>query len=159
MCQFELFGPNGEYLRFQILGYEHPDEDLGPSEDNPIEEFDAERFLIAECNFVLDGVAWTAKGAILTTSELEKLQEFVEQIGSSSVENLGCYFTERDIEFSYDRGACTIMVYASYRFRPPNNDSCGPIGISFPVTPEILRAVSVNLAKCVRRFPGRPIPM
>jgi hypothetical protein len=159
MCQFELLGLNGEYLRFRIIGYEHPDENIEPSEDNPIADFDEERFLIAECHFALGGVAWTAAGAILTTGDLAKLQDFVEQSGSSGTESPGCYFTERDIEFSYDRVARTIVVYVSYRFKPPNNGSCGPIEIAFPVTAEILGAVSENLAKCIRQFPGRPIPM
>src|SRR5262245_10813423 len=96
----ELFG--GPSFSLNVDGYEFPDEELGPTEDNPADYFDRGRFLVVTVSFKTQTGTWRATAPEMTTTELEQLASWLESILNGQPSRIGVYFTERDLEFTID---------------------------------------------------------
>ena len=73
-------GTSGQQFSLRIEAYEFPDEELGPTEDNPADEFDTGRFLIVSVAFSDAGRQWHASRPIMETSELQRLIDWLESL-------------------------------------------------------------------------------
>jgi hypothetical protein len=158
MCGLSLETSNGDYFSLKVLSYTYPDEYLEPNEDNPASEFDDSRFLVVKCDFTNDNLSWSQSGTILRTSDLLKLREFFSSL-TTKAKGSGCYVTERDLEFTYDEMAGALVVIASWDFSP--NGDChitNTSRIKFPLTQIDLGQVIRDLDRCIKMFPGKPMP-
>lgn len=150
---FCLEAPSGNKFTMEVLGYEFPDEDLGPTEDNPAEEFNTARFLVIDCEFSKEGRTWRASSPELTTIQLERLWKWLNSIceGDSTASD-GVYFTERNLEFGFDKNEQAICVFASYELADQNE----PAVLRFDLDKCQLRTALQSLKRDLERFPGRP---
>lgn len=143
------------HSRCAFLGYEFPDEELGPTEDNPADEFQMGRFLIIEATFSDSGRVWHATGPIMDTNELGRLIDWLDAIINKRCSMSGVYFTERDLEFSCDEAQSRLMVHIFEDFLPTwcEKDS---LTLEFPLADVNLPIVTSDLKDQLKRFPGRP---
>jgi hypothetical protein len=98
---------DGRLFSLRIESYEFPDEDLGPTDDNPADEFDTGRFLVVAVMFRNPLGEWSASGPIMTTNELGRLADWIDSIVTGHPCTAGVYFTERDLEFSI---GCNLWI-------------------------------------------------
>lgn len=159
MYDFELNGSDGDFFGFTIMGYQYPDEPLEPSDDNPADEFDTGRFLVVKFCFVRNAINWTRSGPILTTDDLIKLRDWMAELPSATTRTLGCYFTERELELSYDATRKSLSVHASYEFNSPFEQIGQPTRIVFSLDAQTVTYLVRQLDDCIHRFPGKPPPV
>lgn len=152
----KLETPDGRFFSLVVEDYEFPDEELGPTEDNPAEDFDTARFLIVAYSFRNGDGEWTARGPTMTNVELQRLSEWLETIRDGNVKTNGVYFTERDLEFTVDDARANLAIHVSCDFLPPWVDSAGSVTITFPIPSIDFVAVLKSLRDQLSRFPGRP---
>ena len=111
---FETF--DGRFFSLLVEEYEFPDEELGPTEDNPAEDFETDRFLIVSHSFRNSDGEWRARGPTMTNVELQRFSDWLEAIRDGNVSTNGVYFTERDLEFTVDNARAKLNVHVSYDF-------------------------------------------
>jgi hypothetical protein len=146
----------GPLFSLVVNRYEFPDEDLRPTEDNPVDEFETGRFLVVTASFRNADGQWNASGPIMTTDELERLAEWLDSVVKGHPLSAGIYFTERDLEFSIDLEERNLLVHVSRDFRPNWSMSSETVTITFPVDHIDLRCAVESLRSQLNRFPGRP---
>ena len=144
--------------RFTLIvdGYEFPDEELGPTEDNPADEFEVGRFLIVSHTFRIPEGEWRASGPTMTTTELQGFVDWLKSIRDGCPSKPGVYFTERDLEFTVDDSHTILRVHVFRNFLPPWIDSADSVTIDFPITSVQFDRVIDSLQHQLTRFPGRP---
>ena len=71
---------DGRLFSLIVKQYEFPDEELGPTEDNPADEFETGRFLIVSHIIRNADGEWNTRGPTMTTVELERLVNWLDQI-------------------------------------------------------------------------------
>ena len=145
----------GQIFGLQITDYEFPDEELGPTEDNPADEFDTGRFLVVSVTFCDAGREWRASGPIMTTTELQRLVDWLESLAAGTRAKQGVYFTERDLEFSTDANQTQLYVHASWDFLPDWHKH-GTLTLDFPLAEIDLTTVTNDLKEQLAQFPGMP---
>ena len=147
---------DNRFFSLIVERYEFPDEELGPTEDNPADEFETGRFLVvshAICN--ADG-EWNVCGPTMTTSELQRFVDWLNLIGNGTPSTDGIYFTERDLEFTYDHSGGNLCVHLFRDFLPPWNGSADSVMIEFPINEIDLASAIISLQSQLLSFPGRP---
>ena len=152
----KLESPDGRFFTLNVDGYEFPDEKLGPTEDNPADEFESGRFLIVSHTFCNSDGEWCASGATMTTSELQRLADWLESIRDGNVSQSGVYFTERDLEFTVDDSGSILRVHVFGNFLPSWIGQVDAITIDFPVACVQFDRVLKSLRRQLTQFPGRP---
>ncbi|MAG92962.1 MAG: hypothetical protein CMJ48_04345 [Planctomycetaceae bacterium] len=148
--------PDGRSFSLRVDRYEFPDEELGPTEDNPADEFETGRFLIISVHFANDAGSWSATGPNLTTTEMEQLANWFESIPTHNSTDTGIYFIERDMELTVDTDATTLSVHLFRDFLPPWARSGETVTIDFPVKQMDLISAAAALREQLKQFPGRP---
>src|SRR5688572_19046504 len=98
----QLVSLDGRSFSLDVLGYEFPYEELGPNEDNPADDFDRGRFLVVSVSLKTPEGEWQATATEMTTTELERLSVWLESVSNDRPSGAGVYFTERDLEFTFD---------------------------------------------------------
>jgi len=140
----------------KVAHYEFPDEELGPTEDNPASDFETGRFLVVDCSFREGGRAWSASAAIMTTDELQRFSKWLESLKERAQAALGFFFTERELEFSIDDSRTNLHVYVSGSFLPSGHKSGETLRIDFPLADVDLDAAIKAINQELQAFPGRP---
>ena len=154
MMKFET--PDGRLFTIRVEGYEFPNEDLGPTQDNPLDDFETGRFLVVSHTFRnIDG-EWTASGATMTTNELKRLVDWLKSVSIGNPSRAGVYFTERDLEIGFDTASDSLQVHTFYRFLPKWTSPLGSVTIDFPLKQINLDLALVALNQMLNDFPGRP---
>lgn len=152
----KLETPDGRLFTLVVEDYELPDEELGPTEDNPAEDFETGRFLIVSHSFRNSDGEWTARGPTMTNVELQRFSEWLEAIRDGTVSTRGVYFTERELEFTVDDSRSYLHVHISGDFLPPWVEPSDLITTIFPVAGIDFVGVLSSLRDQLIRFPGRP---
>jgi hypothetical protein len=148
---------DGRSFALHVDRYEHPDEELGPTEDNPADEFETERFLIVTVTFCNAEGSWSATAPEMTTTELARLADWLDSVAAGKPSREGVYFTERDLEFGVASAERRLFVHASWDFRPPwSGDPHATTTIAFPLDEIDLAAAIASLRDQLTAFPGRP---
>ncbi len=139
--------------------YEFPDEELGPTEDNPAgEDFDPSRFLVVTVSVSTPEGSWQATAPEMTTSELERFADWLEEISQGKRLRMGVYFTERDIEFVVDEECKILTVYLYCDFLPPWMERSQDLALEFPLQAVDLGGAIASIRRQLEEFPGRPTP-
>ena len=147
---------DGRFFSLTVDGYEFPDEELGPTEDNPADEFETGRFLIVSHVIRNADGEWNARGPTMTTDELQRFVDWLVLIRTGTQPTGGIYFTERDLEFTCDDSVSNLRVHLSWDFLPPWNDSDECVTIEFPIHDLDLASAVHSLRTQLIAFPGRP---
>lgn len=147
---------NGCSFVLRVERYEFPDEELGPTQDNPAGDFETGRFLVVSVNFTTADGSWESFGPYLTTSELDQFADWLESISRNAPKGHGIYFIERDIEWTLDENASTLTLHLCGSFLPPWKGGEDCISIQFPLSDIDLAGAANSLREYCRQFPGRP---
>jgi hypothetical protein len=149
---------DGSRFTLSAVGYEHPDEELGPTEDNPLEYFDSSRYLMIECEFRSQNRIWTRRGPTLTTEELDRLRGWVVKVIAEPTLEHGLYFVERELELLHRGCDASLVVWACWDFAfDRSHEYCDRL--EFPVNELNLPETVAALSEMVRAWPGRPAPL
>lgn len=153
----QLNTSDGQSFSLSVERYEFPDEELGPTEDNPADELDQGRFLIVRIAVTTSDGEWSAAGPEMTTTELERLANWLEELSSGKSSKRGVYFTERNLEFTVDESVRVLTVHLFGDFLAPwakekQHD------IAFPIDQLELAGAVSSLRSQLEQFPGRPKP-
>lgn len=138
-----------------VRGYEFPNEEIGPTEDNPADCFDTGRYLIVAIQFSNSQHTWSASGPIMCTDELDRLINWLASIADDPCSANGVYFTERDLEFSFDRTHSHLLVHIFRDFLPSWCDA-NSLTLAFPKSEIDFPSVVRELRAQRGQFPGRP---
>lgn len=151
-----LESSDGQLFLLHIDRYEFPDEELGPTKDNPADDFDRGRFLVVTVSCKISTGSWQATAPEMTTTELERLASWLESLQSGQPSGVGVYFTERDLEFTVDEARETLNVRLHRDFLPPWNKKGESLTMSFPIGEINLNEVVASMRSQLVQFPDRP---
>jgi len=143
-------------LTLKVDGYEFPDEPLGPTEDNPPDEFETARWLIVTFGFCFESQIWSVTGPYAKTSEIELLADWFDSIAIGDPSADGIRFIERDIEFTFNQRVSSLTVHLFRDFLPPLNRTCESFDMEFSLVEIELAGASNELRTILKRFPERP---
>jgi hypothetical protein len=152
-----LESPEGRSFSLHVVGYEFPDEVLGPTEDNPADEFERGRFLVVTVSAKTPDGEWQATAAEMTTVELERLADWLETVSNGHPSGLGAYFTERDLEFAVSDDGSALQIHLFSDFLPPQLQS-HHYTIDFPIRDVNLEQAVASLRAQLAQFPHDPWP-
>ena len=147
---------NNRFFSLTVERYEFPDEELGPTEYNPADEFETGRFLVVSHGIRNADGEWNTRGPTMTTNELQRFVDWLNLILNGSPPTDGIYFTERDLEFTYDASARNLCVHLFRDFLPPWIGSADHVTIEFSVNEIDLESAINSLQSQLDAFPGRP---
>ena len=136
--------------------YEFPDEELGPTEDNPAEDFDRGRFLIITVRLSDQSRSWKVTGPYVDTEELVRLADWLDSIARGNPTEDGIYFIERDWEWTVDAGVSTLTLHLSSAFLPPTSLRGKTYAMPFSVDSIDLPSAVSSLRRQLLAFPSRP---
>ncbi|MGI8977808.1 MAG: WapI family immunity protein [Pirellulaceae bacterium] len=153
----QLESSDGHSFSLNVVGYEFPDEELMPNEDNPADDFDRGRFLVVTVSVKTPDGDWNATAPEMTTTQFERLANWLESVSSGHPSITGFYFTERDLEFTLDDEAGVLNVHLIRDFLPPWT-KLDVYTIAFPICrTNLVQAVSSIRSQLIRS-PHRPLP-
>ena len=153
-----LATPDGQKFSLHVERYEFPDEELIPTDDNPATDFDTGRFLMVTVSINTPEGEWNATRPEMTTTELERLADWLETVLKGDPSCDGVYFTERDLEIGFDEGSNSLMVHLFWDFLPQWMAKDSHLTIAFQLERINLPAAISSLRSQLERFPGRPMP-
>lgn len=139
-------GPTGS-LRIGVESYQFPD----ISDD----EWDS-NWLIINGDAALNGDSWTFQDPCLTTFEMERLANWLNQVSSGKVEQTFCGFVEPNLNFERVSDV-EIRITFSLEALPPwhtGDGDFGGIGINVPID-DRLGVAANSLRAFLTRFPIR----
>ncbi|MBC9031834.1 hypothetical protein IAG41_05475 [Sphingomonas sp. JC676] len=139
-------GPTGS-LRIGVERYQFP-EITGDDWDS--------NWLIINGDAVLDGKSWTFRDACLTTFEMERLADWLDQVSSGKVENAFCGFTEPNLDFERVSDVAVRIAF-SLEALPPwskRDSDFGEIGFNVPIDNRVGAAAN-SLRALLTRYPVR----
>jgi hypothetical protein len=148
--------PDGNCFTLTVERYEFPDEDLGPTDDNPADDFETGRFLIVSHSFRNADGQWNARGPTMTTTEMQRLMKWLDSVRCGIPTADGVYFTERDLELTIDKHCENLRVHVSYDFLPPWAQSSESVTIEFPLKVIDLKRAIADLEEQIAKYPHRP---
>jgi hypothetical protein len=154
-CRGRRWSGDGTRFSLEVDRYEFPDEELGPTEDNPADYFDRGRFLFVTISCVTPEGRWQATAPEMTTTELEAFAEWLQVVSQGRPAEIGAGFTERDLEFSVDLSGRKLNVHLYWKFRPVWTTE-NHLTISFPLDELDFDAARSFLHAALVRFPHRP---
>jgi len=146
--------PDGCLFTLTIERYEFPDEELGPTEDNPAEDFETGRFLIVSHTFRNADGEWEASGPTMTTAELQQFIDWLDSIRHGLPTTDGVDFTEYDLEFTVDASTTFLRVHTFWDFLPAWVKPEESVIIEFAIRHLDLDAVIDSLEQQLAEFPG-----
>ncbi len=153
----ELRSKNGDRFTLSVDRYEFPDEELGPTEDNPDDDdFYTGRFLIVSHECENAEGQWRAAFPTMDTIELSRFIGWLESIRRNEIERDGVYFTERCLEFTFDQSSTSLLVHLSLDLLPSWIVQGATITLKFPMMEIDLDATIASLRDQSAKFPGRP---
>jgi len=153
----QLQSSDGQSFSLNVVRYEFPDEELGPNENNPADDFDRGRFLVVTISLKTPDGEWEATAPEMTTTELEQFANWLESVSSGQFAGIGAYFTERDLEFTQDEKTRSLNVHLSRDFLPPwSNLDVWTINI--PIEQSSLSQAVSAIRLQLALFPHRPLP-
>ena len=153
----ELRSKSGNLFTLTVERYEFPDEELGPTEDNPADEdFDTGRFLVVSHEIGNADGQWHGEFPTMDTDEFSRFIDWLDSIRLNEIETCGAYFTEQCLEFTLDESSTSLLVHLSWELRPPWVNDGDTVVLSFPLTEIDLDATITSLHQQLTRFPGRP---
>ena len=148
---------NGDYFSFAINRYEFPNEELGPTDDNPAgEDFDTGRFLVISCEFRNGDGDWTASFPEMDTNGLARFIDWMDSINNNAVIEDGVHFIEYDLEFTTNDSRAILHVHAFNHFLPPWISPPASVKLDFAVTDIDFADALGSLRRMAEQFPGRP---
>lgn len=147
---------DGRFFSLNVERYEFPHEVLGPTDDNPAEDFETGRFLIVSHVIRNADGEWTACGPTMTTDELQRFVDWLALIRDGVKPTSGIYFTERELEFTFDSSIDALYVHFFGDFLPPWNHTSECVKIEFSVGDIDLGSAIRSLQTQLNVFPGRP---
>lgn len=139
-------GPTGS-LRIGIEDYQFP--------EIADDEWDS-NWLIVTGDALLGGKSWTFRDPCLTTFEMERLADWLDQVSSGKVEKAFCGFTELNLDFERVSDVAVRIAF-SLEALPPWSKRDGEFGeVSFDVPIDgRLGAAASSLRAFLTRFPIR----
>ncbi|WP_146591824.1 WapI family immunity protein [Posidoniimonas polymericola] len=153
----ELRSKSGNLFTLTVERYEFPDEELGPTDDNPADEdFDTGRFLVVSHRFGNADGHWRGEFTTMDTNELSRFIDWLASVQSNEIKTHGAYFTERCLEFTLDESFTSLLVHLSSELLPPWGSDGDTIVLNFPMAGIDLDATVASLRRQAARFPGRP---
>ena len=152
----KLATSDGRSFSLYVERYEFPDEELGPTEDNPADEFETGRFLIISVSFSNADGSWDATGPNLTTTEMECLADWFDSIANGNPSGTGICFIERDLELTINENVTVLSVHLFRDFLPAWNKTDQSVSIDFPLDQIDLVSATKSLRSQLIAFPGRP---
>jgi len=152
----KLETPDGQSFSLTVERYEFPDEELGPTAENPADDFETGRFLVVSVGFRSSLGEWEACGPEMTTTELLRLADWLDSIRIGRAVHTGVYFTERNLEFTCNATSERLLIHAHGSFLPPWSASGESITLDFAVRDIELELAVESLRKQLARFPGKP---
>lgn len=142
-------GPKGS-LRLCVEGYQFP---------NLLnEEWDSD-WLMVVGEAVLDGKLWRFRDPCLTTFEVERLADWLDQIAAGGAKRAFCGFTEPNLDFER-RSDQSIRIGFSMEALPPwvdHESDFGAIGFDVPITDD-LKIAARSLRTLLSLYPVRVRP-
>jgi hypothetical protein len=151
---FSLSTPTQSFS-MRVVAYEFPDEELGPTEDNPAEYFETGRFLVIDVEFSRDGMTGRDSLPEMTTTELERMVDWLQTIADGNCNRTGVYFTERDLAFSVSKDLSVLRVHIFW-YLLPDWATGTDLTLEFPADRAALEENIRSLHDDLTRFPGRP---
>ena len=152
-----LRSKSGNLFTLTVERYEFPNEELGPTEDNPADkDFDTGRFLIVSHQIGSADGQWRGEFPTMDTNEFTRFIDWLDSVQSSEIKTQGVYFTERCLEFTLDESFTSLLVHLSSEFLPPWGSDGGTFVLNFPLAEVDLGAAVASLRQQSARFPGRP---
>lgn len=139
-------GPTGS-LRLSVEQYEFP--------EIANDEWDS-NWLVVTGDAALDGKPWTFRNACLTTFEMQRLADWLDQVAEGRSESAFCGFTEPNLDFERLSDG-SIRVGFSLEALPPwcdRDGDFGEIGFTIPIDDSLSIAAS-NLRELLSQFPVR----
>jgi hypothetical protein len=139
-------GPKGS-LRLSVECYQFP--------ENADDWWDS-NWLIITGDAVIDGKPWFFRDPCLTTFEIERLADWLDQVAAGQAERSFCGFTEPNLDFERLSNEA-IRVAFSLESLPPWGDpggDFGEFGFTIPIDDRLATAAS-NLRKLLSQFPVR----
>lgn len=139
-------GPTGA-LRLEVEGYQFPDVHNDEWDSN---------WLVITGDAVLDGRSWRFRDPCLTTFELQRLADWLDQVAAGTAEQNFCGFTEPNLDFERVSDA-SIRIGLSLEALPPwaNRDGdFGDVGFEVSVGSQ-LNVAATSLRRFLRQFPVR----
>lgn len=144
------------WFSLNVAGYEFPDEELGPTQDNPADDFDVSRGLIVLLSCSTPSGSWTVTGPYFTTSELASLADWFLSLINRNPSSMGIYFIERCIEMSINQPLTSLTIHLSDECLPPGSNLGDTVNIVLPLNEIDLDGAIQSLRVILTHFPGRP---
>lgn len=113
-------------------------------------------WLIITGDAVLDDKSWSFRDPCLTTFEMERLADWLDQVSSGQCEKAFCGFTEPNLDFERV-SATAVRVAFSLEALPPwskRDGDFGEIGFEVPINDRLIAAAS-SLRAFLTGFPIR----
>jgi len=142
-------GPNGS-LSIGVAGYQFP--------EIANDEWDS-NWLMITGDAVLDGRSWNFCDPCMTTFEMQRLAEWLDQVAAGAAGRAFCGFTEPCLDFERVSNDA-IRIGFSLEALPPWEDhdgDFGEIGLSIPIDGQLVAAAN-DLRGLLARFPVRARP-
>jgi len=146
----------GDAFSLLVDRYEFPGEEFGPTDDNPADEFETGRFIVVSHAIRHNGREWNTCGPTMKTTELKRLKDWFALIQDGSATTGGLCFTERELEFTYDKVSGNLQVHLFFGFLPPWEDSSDSVVIGFQAEKLDIGAAINSLHAQLKAFPSRP---
>lgn len=119
------------------------------------DEWDS-NWLIVVGEAELDGKRWQFRDPCLTTFEMKRLAEWLDQVATGQAEQQFCGFTEPNLDFEQTSNKCVRIAF-SLESLPPwsaRDGDFGDLGFEVPIDGRLAMAAS-NLRSILAKFPVR----
>jgi hypothetical protein len=139
-------GPTGS-LRIGVERYQFPEITDDDWDSN---------WLIITGDAVVDDKSWSFRDPCLTTFEVERLANWLDEVSDGRAEKPFCGFTEPNLDFERVSDA-TVRIAFSLEALPPwskRDGDLGEIGFNIPIN-DRLGAAASSLRALLTRFPIR----
>ncbi|MEL6531188.1 MAG: hypothetical protein AAFQ27_14615 [Pseudomonadota bacterium] len=113
-------------------------------------------WLIITGHAVLNGKSWSFRDPCLTTFEVQRLADWLDEVSSGNSEKKFCSFTEPNLDFALVHDVALRIAFSHEALPPWSNQprDCGEIGFEIPIDDRLVAAAS-TLRTLLMRFPIR----
>jgi hypothetical protein len=141
---------NGNRLTLEVSGYQFPDKSSAHWDRN---------WLFIAGRISVSGLSWTFRDPCLTTFELAQLRRWFSAVRDRQFPAKTCFFTEPNLEFSYDDASELLEVRFRLESAPPEIPS-GPDRLEgalaqFSFSSSDAARVIESIDQALLRFPER----